>query len=210
VGYTRTVFASARWWLASLGLALACGLDRESNPAAAVASGGEPSRGGGSAGSPPSGGSAGTAGSASGGATSGAAGAPTAGGSAGSSAGGAAGSTGGEGGEAGATGSAGAGGALRSCSEIYGAGPAVKSICGETAEVCAIAFGNQAVTCRQLCESAGGECLGTFNDLDDVACTCEGPVDCDWGALSAVCLCSRGCSGASCPVLAECSQLPLG
>ena len=57
---------------------------------------------------------------------------------------------------------------------------------------CAFEFNSTVHTCNEVCENAGGECVGAWNDSG--TCGYGDWLGCDgYWYTSAMCVCSRGC-----------------
>jgi hypothetical protein len=107
---------------------------------------------------------------------------------------------------------------IPSCDELYGQVTGVNQICGNPAPAagqCRLAVDTDdgdldaGQTCEDICEDAGGECLGTFDQgVDNCTADTNENIGCQNSDQSnAVCFCSQGCgSGPPCTGGASCEQ----
>ncbi|MBM4377055.1 MAG: hypothetical protein FJ095_18390 [Deltaproteobacteria bacterium] len=100
--------------------------------------------------------------------------------------------------------------ATPNCKTLYGSTIGY-SLCAENATTCEFAINQTQNTCAAACAKAGGECVASFNDVNNNPCQKPqapnlGTKSCDstqW--QSAICICSRGCgAGLPCPAGKSC------
>jgi hypothetical protein len=96
---------------------------------------------------------------------------------------------------------------LPACTDTYTSEDITGYIdCGESPATCAFEFNSESHTCNEVCEDAGGECVGAWNDY--LTCGYGDWLGCngDWYS-SAMCVCSRGCgSDDPCPSTQTCED----
>jgi hypothetical protein len=96
------------------------------------------------------------------------------------------------------------------CKTLYGSTVGF-SLCTESATACEFAINQMQNTCASACAKAGGQCVASFNDVNNN--TCQKPQVPSLAQLScgsnnfksAICICSRGCGGGPpCPAGQSC------
>jgi hypothetical protein len=82
------------------------------------------------------------------------------------------------------------------CTTQYQGGTPGFQLCSRVNYECAFAFESSKLSCFDICQNQGGECLGTFDDVKDAKCKYGGQSTChSTGLGTAICVCSRGCGG---------------
>lgn len=81
-------------------------------------------------------------------------------------------------------------------------------LCSDDNAQCVLAYNAQQGSCATLCAAGGGECLGAFNDVNNLTCqiNSNAPLSCTSQQFSsAVCVCSQGCgNGPACTGMLTC------
>lgn len=85
--------------------------------------------------------------------------------------------------------------ACASCDAQYGSDAAVHELCDANATDCVLRLSIQTVSCAQICQGLGGECLSAVNDEPNATCGAGTElVACGQvGYTSVLCTCSNGC-----------------
>ncbi|MBW2527973.1 MAG: hypothetical protein JRI23_27580 [Deltaproteobacteria bacterium] len=86
-------------------------------------------------------------------------------------------------------------GVCDSCNTLYAGHGSVQEVCSDVYDECVLRATTSSVSCREICESGGGECLGVRDNVNNTSCVeTGGPISCDaTGANSIICTCSHGC-----------------